>query len=166
MCFEIFHKIKSFSHFYGCVQDFSSPTCLSFHTGHLAEAPQPSPRRHSGCETSQRCPAQLLLRPLRGSVFLQVSSGSGSSFYPLSHPAHMGNRHPVLCLQTCCSFLVQAQISLKIVRINSINAIPKRNHWNTWKPPSSFCVSSTEEAPRQAESPRQVLHSGVCAAYA
>lgn len=85
---------------------------------------------------------------------------------PPSHPTHMVNLHPVLCLQTCCSFLVQAQISLKIVRINSVNAIPKRNHWNTWKPPSSFCVSSTEEAPWQAESPTRVLHSGVCAAYA
>ena len=137
---------------------------------------------HSTLATSLRLPnpaheGTLGVRPPRGARRSCFSDLSEAQFFckspvgaalpsTLSHPAHMGNRHPVLCLQTCCSFLVQAQISLKIVRINSINAIPKRNHWNTWKPPSSFCVSSTEEAPRQAESPRQVLHSGVCAAYA
>lgn len=73
MCFEIFHKIKA-SAISIVVSRFSVPSHVpSFHT--LATSlrlPQPSPRRHSGRETLPEVPAQLLLRPLRGSVFLQV----------------------------------------------------------------------------------------------
>ena len=49
-------------------------------------------------------------------------------------------------------------------RINSVNAIRKRNHWSTRSRPR-VCVSAAEAAPRQAERPTRGPHPGVRAAY-
>lgn len=49
---------------------------------------QPSPWSHAGCEISQTCPSQLLLRPLRGQSFCKSSVGAALPSTPFTPNWH------------------------------------------------------------------------------